>query len=80
MAGRTRAQNIAARPAAPVVTEAAKVKAGIKPAKPRSKRMTKDAKIRELEALVAELEHPDDPHPSKEPLVSSPSFFYASAH
>lgn len=70
MAGRTRSKNQTAHPGTPVMTEAAKVKAGIKPAKPSSKKMTKDVRIRELEARIAELERPDDPHPSKEPLVS----------
>lgn len=51
------------------MTEAAKVKAGITPAKPRAKRMMKDAMIQELEARIAQLEKPADWHPSKEPLV-----------
>ena len=66
----TRHRNKNAHPAAPVMTEAAKVKAGIQPAKPRKKRTTKEARIRELEEEVARLKHPDDAHPSKEPLVS----------
>jgi hypothetical protein len=76
---RTRPQNKTARPAAVVMTEKAKVKAGIKQAKTHSKRPTKDAKIRALEARIAELEHPDDPHPSKEPLVST-SLFSIRSH
>lgn len=59
------------------MSEAAKVKAGITPAKPRAKRMTKDAMIQELEARIAQLESPDDAHPSKEPLVRIPLLFYA---
>ena len=64
------------------MTEAAKVKAGIKPAQTRSKKITKDAKIRELEARIAELEYPEDPHPSKDPLVSSlfPSGYFTQVH
>ena len=70
MAGvKTRSQNRSARPAAPVITEGAKVKAGIQPAKPCRKGKTKDAEIRGLKVRIAELEHPDDPHPSREPLV-----------
>ena len=75
MAGvKTRSQNKSARPAAPVMTEGAKVKAGIQPAKPRCKGKTKDAKIRGLKVRIAELEHPDDPHPSREPLVCTALF------
>ena len=69
MAPQTRPKNKKARPAAPVMSDAAKVKAGIVPAKPRAKRVTKDATIRELRERIAQLENPDDPHPSKEPLV-----------
>ena len=65
----TQPKNKSAHPAAPVMSEAAKVKAGIVPAKPHSKRMTKDARIQELKAQIAQFEKPDDPHPSKEPLV-----------
>ena len=71
MVAETRRRNKSAHPAAPVMTEAAKVKAGITPAKPRKKRTTKEARIRELEEEVARLRHPDDAHPSKEPLVSA---------
>jgi len=79
MARGTRSSTKTARPAAPVMSNAAKVKAGITPAKPRSKRMTKDATIRELEARIAQLENPDDLHPSKEPLVSDPCSSYTRA-
>ena len=72
MKRQTRPKNKTAHPAAPVMSEAAKVKAGITSAKPRPKRMTKDATIRELEARIAQLENPDDAHPSKEPLVRIP--------
>ena len=80
MVRQTRAKNKTTHPAAPVMSEAAKVKAGITPAKPRAKRMTKDATIRELEARIAQLENPDGPHPSKEPLVrASPSSYVSVA-
>jgi len=72
MGRQTRQTNRTTHPAAPVMSEAAKVKAGITPAKPRAKRMTKEATIRELEARIAQLEKPDDAHPSKEPLVCIP--------
>jgi len=74
MVSQTRARNKGTHPATAVMTETAKVKAGIKSAKPRNKRMTKDARIRELEARIAQLERPDDPHPSKEPLVGTRPF------
>ena len=70
MVAETRHRNKSTHPAAPVMTEAAKVKAGIKPAKPHKKQTTKEAWIRELEEEVAWLKHPDNAHPSKEPLVS----------
>jgi hypothetical protein len=70
MVVQTRDRNKTAHPAAPVMSEAAKVRAGIKPAKPRAKRKTKDTRIRELEEQLARLQRPDDPHPSNEPLVS----------
>jgi len=72
MVRETRSSNKTAHPATPVMSTAAKVKAGITPAKPRAKRMTKNATIRELEARIAQLENPDDLHPSKEPLVCVP--------
>ena len=49
----TRRRNKNVHPAAPVMTEAVMVKAGIKPAKPRKNRTTKVARIRELEEEVA---------------------------
>ena len=70
MVSQTRLRNKTVHPAAPVMTNAAKVKAGIEPAKPRKKRMTKDAKIRKLEDEIARLKHLGDSHPSNEPLVS----------
>ena len=66
----TRCRNESAHPAAPVMTKATKVKAGINPAKPCKKRMTKEARICELKEEVVWLKHLDDAHPSKEPLVS----------
>lgn len=70
MAG-TRAKNKNAHPAAPVMTEAAKIKAGIPSTKSRAKKPTKDQQIRELEARLAALERPDEAATvSKEPLVS----------
>ena len=74
MVTQTRVQNKKAHPGALVMTEAAAVKAGIKPAKPCKKKTTKEARIHELEEEVARLQHPNDPHPSKEPLVSVPPF------
>ena len=69
MVRQTWPKNKIAHPTAPVMSKAAKVKAGIIPAKPRSKRMMKDARIQELEAQIAQFENPNDPHPSKEPSV-----------
>ena len=74
MPPRTRSGNKNAWPAAPIMTEAAKVKAGIKPARSHKMQMTKDAKICELEEEVARLKHLDDSNPSKEPLVSITSW------
>ena len=64
----TRTKNKSAHPAAPVMTNAAKQKAGIK-TKPTQKRVTKDQTIRELQARLAALENPDGEPFSKEPLV-----------
>lgn len=64
----TRTKTKLARPAAPVMTEAAKRKAGIK-TKPPKKRVTKEATIKELQARLAALENPDEVSFSKEPLV-----------
>jgi hypothetical protein len=67
---KTRAKNKNAHPATPVMTEAAKKKAGIK-TKARKKRATKDETIRELTARLAAAENPDGEPFSKEPLVRS---------
>lgn len=64
----TRAKNKLTHPAAPVMSDAAKRKAGIK-TKRRQKRVTKDETIRELQARIAALENPDEESFSKEPLV-----------
>ena len=68
MVASTRAKNKHAHPAAPVMTEAAKKKAGIK-TKHRQKRVTKDETIRQLQAQIAALENPNEESFSKEPLV-----------
>lgn len=68
MVASTRLKNKLAHPAAPVMTTAAKQKAGIK-TKPRPRRVTKDQTIRELQARIAALENPDEEPFSKEPLV-----------
>jgi len=68
MVASTRNKNKLAHPAAPVMTAAAKQKAGIK-TKPRPKRVTKDQMIRELNARIAALENPDEKQFSKDPLV-----------
>ena len=66
----TRAKNKTAHPAAPVMTNAAKIKAGI-PTKRRTKKPSQKEQIRELEARLEAFEHPDETPPiSKEPLVS----------
>lgn len=74
MVASTRPKNKTAHPAAPVMTNAAKKKAGIR-IKPPQKRVTKDQTIRELQARIAALENPDEEPFSKEPLVriSQPS-------
>jgi hypothetical protein len=68
MVATTRPKNKLAHPAAPVMTEAAKQKAGIK-TKRRPKKATKDETIQELRARIAALENPDEEMFSKEPLV-----------
>ena len=68
MVASTRPKNKLAHPAAPVMTEAAKQKAGIK-TKRRPKRVTKDATIQELQARINALENPGEETCSKEPLV-----------
>lgn len=75
MVRQTQPKNKAAHPAAPVMSNTTKVKAGIIPAKPQAKRVTKDAKIQELEAEIARLKNPDGPHPSKEPFVCTLPLF-----
>lgn len=70
----TRTKNKNAHPAAPVMTEAAKIKAGI-PGKRRTRKPTKDEQIRELQARLAAVQRPDEAAVvSKEPLVSSSHF------
>ena len=66
----TRSKNKDAHPAAPVMTPAAKRKAGV-PTKPHSKSTSKAQTIRELRARLAVFENPDDETTmiSKEPLV-----------
>ena len=66
----TRQRNKEVHPAAPVMTEAAKIKAGIPTTKRRGKKPTKDEQIRELQARLTALENPDEAATvSKEPLV-----------
>jgi hypothetical protein len=70
MVAGTRAQNKNAHPAAPIMSEAAKNRAGIKSTKTRTKKPTKDEQIHQLQAQVAALENPDQTTPvSNEPLV-----------
>lgn len=64
----TRAKNKTSHPAAPVMTRAAKEKAGIK-TQQRRPRVTKDQKIRLLEARLAAYENPEEESFSAEPLV-----------
>lgn len=69
----THLKNKNAHPAAPVITEAAKVKAGIPSTQRCTKRQTKDERIRELQAHLDALENPlvdETTVVSKEPLVS----------
>lgn len=59
-----------AHPAAPVMSNKAKTKAGV-PTKRQTKEPSKAEKIRILEARIAILENPEDTAPiSQEPLVS----------
>lgn len=74
MAPRTRPKNKVAHPAAPVMTNAAKQKAGIK-VKPLPKRVTMSDKVRWLEAKIAGMENPDEGMPSREPLVCIPESY-----
>jgi len=70
MAG-TRSNNKNKHPAAPLMTEAAKVKAGIPSGKRRTKKPTKDEQIRELQARLTAAENPHEAIAvSREPLVS----------
>ena len=69
-------KNKSAHPAAPVMTAAAKEKAGIKTVKRRT-RVTKDKTIRELRARIAALENLDSEESfSKEPLVRTAQPLY----
>ena len=71
---KTHAKNKTTNPGAPVMTEAAKIKAGI-PVKPCPKKQTQANQIRELEARLAAFKRPDEVTTivSKEPLVSRTS-------
>ena len=64
----TRTKNKDAHPATPVMTKAAKRKAGIK-TKQCTKKVTKDETIRLLQARLTALENPDGESFSQEPLV-----------
>ena len=64
----TRTKNKLVHPAAPIMTEAAKQKAGIK-TKCHPKKTTKDETIHELQAQIATLKNPREESFSKEPLV-----------
>jgi hypothetical protein len=64
----TRQKNKSTHPAAPVMSKAAKQKAGIKTTQP-SKRQTKDEIIRQLQARITDMENPGRESSSKEPLV-----------
>ena len=66
----TRLKNKTVHPAAPVMSNAAKIRAGV-PAKRQNKKVTKDKKICLLEARLTAFENPDDTVDiSKDPLVS----------
>jgi len=68
---RTCTKNKNAHPATPVMTQAAKIKAGIQSTKHHMRKPTKDEHICELQAHLTTLEHPDETATiSKEPLVS----------
>ena len=64
----THPKNKTTHPAAPVMTPAAKRKAGIK-VKLLAKRVTKDQTIWELQARITSLKNPHEEAFSKEPLV-----------
>jgi hypothetical protein len=75
----TRAKNKGAHPAAPVMTDAAKIRAGI-PTKRQSKKLSKGDQIRELQARLDAFERPNDTATvSKEPLVSENTFLLCSS-
>jgi hypothetical protein len=77
----TRIKNKDARLGAPVMTEAAKIKAGIPSTKRQSKKPSKAEQIRILEARIAAFENPDDDDTmpiSQEPLVSPLLSFFPS--
>lgn len=66
----TRQKNKDTHPGAPVMTKAAKIKAGI-PTKRQTKQPSRAEQIRILQARLAVFENPDDAIPvSQEPLVS----------
>ena len=66
----TRLKNKTAHPAAPVMSTVAKIRAGV-PIKRQIKKVTKDEKIRLLEARLAAFENPEDTVTvPKDPLVS----------
>ena len=66
----TRPRNRHVHPAAPVMTDAARERAGIQP-KRRSRRITKNETIRRLQAQIHTLENLDGESFSNEPLVRS---------
>jgi hypothetical protein len=66
----TRSKNKKAHPAAPIMTESEKTKAGIAPK--RSRKLNQREQIRVLEARLAIANNPDESAVvSKEPLVGS---------
>ena len=67
----TRKKNKSTRPAAPVMSKVAKVKAGIPTSTRRARAPTKDEQIRALQAQVIALQNPDEAAAiSRDPLVS----------
>ena len=65
---KTRVTNSLRHPAAPIMTNAAKAKAGIKHKQPKKKVMQKE-RIQQLEARINKLESGDGELSSKKPLV-----------
>ena len=65
----TRAKNKDSHPATPVMTPAAKRKAGIKEKPQPKRRTTMKQSLRELEARLQAMENPSEEQFSKEPLV-----------